>query len=120
MNGSERFSADRSARNYVTHYATFTGKLSDPVLTLHTKWDTLVPWAHEAAYAETVTEAGRSDLLLQASTNGLGHCNFSPNEIGAAIALLEGWAETGMRPSAATLAAFGLDAVSTPPAWPQE
>jgi hypothetical protein len=120
MNASERFSGKQSARNYMSHYATFTGKLSDPVLTIHTKWDTLVPWPHESAYAETVAAAGASDLLVQASTNGLGHCNFSPSEIGAAVALLESWVETGVKPSAATLAAFGLDPISTPPEWPQD
>jgi pimeloyl-ACP methyl ester carboxylesterase len=120
MNASARFSGERSARNYMTHYATFSGKLSDPVLTIHTKWDTLVPWGHESAYAETVKAAGASDLLVQASTNGLGHCNFSPNEIGASVALLERWAETGVKPTAATLAAVGLDPLSTPPEWPQD
>ena len=119
MNASPRFTGERSARNYMTHYATFSGKLTDPVLTIHTKWDTLVPWGHESAYAQTVAAAGRSSLLAQASTNGLGHCNFAPNEIGAAVALLESWAETGVKPSAATLAAFGLDPFSAPPAWPQ-
>jgi hypothetical protein len=74
---------------------------------------------HESAYAETVAAAGRSDLLLQASTNGLGHCNFTPTELGASVTLLESWAETGVKPSAATLALFGLDATSAPPAWPQ-
>ena len=121
MNASERFSGKPSARNYMSHYATFSGRLSDPVLTIHTKWDTLVPWAHESAYAETVAAADASDLLVQASTNGLGHCNFSPTEIGASVALLESWAETGVKPSAATLAAFGLDPVSTGrPEWPQD
>jgi predicted esterase len=120
MNASERFSGKQSARNYMSHYATFTGRLSDPVLTIHTKWDTLVPWPHESAYAETVAAAGASDLLVQASTNGLGHCNFSANEIGASVALLESWVETGVKPSAATLAAVGLDPISTPPEWPQD
>jgi hypothetical protein len=119
MNASERFSGEESARNYMAHYATFSGELEDPVLSIHTKWDTLVPWAHESAYAATVAAAGQSDLLLQASTNGLGHCNFSPNELGASVALLESWAETGVKPSAAVLALFGLDAISAPPAWPQ-
>lgn len=119
MNASTRFSGERSARNYMSHYATFTGKIKDPVFTIHTKWDTLVPWAHESAYAQTVAAAGRSNLLLQASTNRLGHCNFSPTELGASVALLESWAETGVKPNAATLALFGLDATSTPPAWPQ-
>jgi hypothetical protein len=120
MNASMRFSGERSARNYMTHYATFSGKIRDPVLTIHTKWDMLVPWGHESAYAETVEAAGKSELLLQASTNGLGHCNFSANELGAAIALLESWAETGVKPSAATVAAFGLDPAAIPPEWPQK
>ena len=120
MNASTRFSGERSARNYMSHYASFSGKIRDPVLTLHTKWDTLVPWGHESAYAETVAAAGKSDLLLQASTNGLGHCNFSPAELGAAIALLESWAKTGGKPTPALVAAAGLDPSSTPPAWPQD
>lgn len=119
MNASPRFSGARSARNYMTHYATFTGNLNDPVFTLHTKWDTLVPWPHESAYAETVAAAGESDMLVQASTIGLGHCNFTPNQIGASVFLLERWAETGVKPDAATLAAFGLDGVTPPPEWPQ-
>jgi pimeloyl-ACP methyl ester carboxylesterase len=119
MNASARFSGEQSARNYMSHYATFSGELEDPVLSIHTKWDTLVPWGHESAYAATVAAAGQSDLLLQASTSGLGHCNFTPTELGASVALLESWAETGVKPSAAVLALFGLDAVSAPPAWPQ-
>jgi pimeloyl-ACP methyl ester carboxylesterase len=119
MNASPRFSGEQSARNYMSHYATFSGKLTDPVLTIHTKWDTLVPWGHESAYAETVAAAGRSSLLLQASTSGLGHCTFTPTELGASVAFLESWVETGVKPSPALLALFGLDALSTPPAWPQ-
>jgi hypothetical protein len=120
MNASTRFSGERSARNYMSHYATYTGDLRDPVFTLHTKWDTLVPWPHESAYAETVAAAGESDLLVQASTGGLGHCNFSPTHILASVALLERWAETGVRPSAADLAAVGLDGTTPPPEWPQD
>ena len=120
MNASPRFSGERSARNYMSHYATYTGNLRDPVFTLHTKWDTLVPWPHESAYAETVAAAGESDLLVQASTNGLGHCNFTPTQIGASVFLLERWVETGVKPSAADLAAFGLDGTTPPPEWPQD
>jgi hypothetical protein len=120
MNASTRFSGERSARNYMSHYATYTGDLRDPVFTLHTKWDTLVPWPHESAYAETVAAAGESDLLVQASTNGLGHCNLTPTQIGASVFLLERWAETGVKPSAADLAAFGLDGTTPPLEWPQD
>ncbi len=119
MNASPRYSGEPSARNYMSHYATYTGNLREPVFTLHTKWDTLVPWPHESAYAETVATAGASDLLVQASTNGLGHCNFTPTQIGASVFLLERWAETGVKPTAADLAGFGLDGTTPPPGWPQ-
>lgn len=118
MNASPRFSAKRSARNYVGHYATFSGQLNSPVLAVHTKWDTLVPVSHEQRYDETVAAAGRSDLLRQAYSNGIGHCQFGPELVGA-IVLLESWAETGVAPSAAALAAVGLDPAFAPPAWPQ-
>ena len=115
---SVRYSAERSARNYVAHYATFTGKIKSPVLSIHTTWDTLVPVSHEERYAATVASAGRSDLLRQAYSNGVGHCAFG-TELFGAILLLESWAKTGVAPSAAALAAVGLDPAFVPPPWPQ-
>ena len=56
-----------------------------PVLTLHTRIDGLVPVSHESAYAETVAGAGRSDLLAQAYTVGVGHCSLSPDQQVAAV-----------------------------------
>ena len=70
MNASTRFSGERSARNYMSHYATFSGKLKDPVLTLHTKWDTLVPWGHESAYDGRLQP--RDGATCCCRTNGLG------------------------------------------------
>jgi hypothetical protein len=118
MNASPRYSGRAAARSYVEHYATFTGKLKSPVLAIHTKWDTLVPVSHEQRYAETVATAGRSGLLRQAYSNGIGHCQFGPELVGA-IVLLESWAKTGIAPSAAALAGVGLDPAFLPPDWPQ-
>lgn len=118
MNASPRYSADRSARSYVEHYATFNGKIKSPVLSIHTTWDTLVPVSHEQRYAQTVAAAGRSDLLRQGYSSGIGHCQFGPELVGA-IVLLESWAKTGVAPSAAALAAVGLDPAFVPPPWPQ-
>lgn len=118
MNTSARYSGSRSARNYVQHYATFSGRIKNPVLAIHTKWDTLVPVSHEQRYAETVAAAGRSDLLRQAYSNGIGHCQFGPELVGA-ILLVEGWAKTGTPPTAAMLAGAGLDPSFAPPEWPQ-
>jgi hypothetical protein len=118
MNAAPEVAPDPSARNYVEHYASFTGKIKSPVLSIHTTWDTLVPVSHEQRYATTVAAAGRGDLLRQGYSSGIGHCAFGPELFGA-ISLLESWAKTGVAPSAAALAAVGLDPAFVPPPWPQ-
>ncbi len=120
MNAQRTISAPPASRNYVKHYATFTGKIKHPVLTLHTKIDTLVPVQHEAAYRTTVDTAGRGDLLYQAFTNGDGHCAFTPTQTLTAIGALDQWVQTGVRPTDAEFpAALGFDQSFVPPAWPQ-
>ena len=120
MNARRTIVGIPSARNYVEHYAEFSGKIKSPVLTLHTKIDRLVPVSHESAYAETVANAGRSDLLTQAYTTGVGHCAFTADQNVAAITALDKWAETGDKPTAADFpAALGFDTGFVPPAWLQ-
>src|SRR5918995_3189635 len=80
MNGT-RFAAAPAQRNWIEKYATFTGRLHAPVLTLHTVVDTLVPVQHEAAYAATVAAARSDDLLFQAYTTGTSHCGFAPVQV---------------------------------------
>jgi hypothetical protein len=117
MNGS-RWSGERSARNYLEHYADPSGKLKVPMLTLHTRIDTLVPPAHESAYAQTVAAAGRSSLLRQVYTTGNGHCAFTGPQLLAAVRAVEAWAKTGVPPTAAAFPpALGFDPGFTPPPW---
>ena len=120
MNARRNISAPPSSRNYVEHYAEFSGRIKSPVLTLHTRIDGLVPVSHESAYAETVAEAGRSDLLAQAYTVGVGHCFISPDQQVAAVTVLDKWVETGVKPTAADFpASLGFDPGFVPPAWLQ-
>lgn len=117
---AEHYAADTSARNYAEHWADYSGTLKGPMLTLHTQVDTLVPPAHESAYAATVAAAGRSADLFQAYVNRQGHCNFTPQQLLAAVAALDQWVKTGTRPTAASFpAALGFLPAFTPPAWPQ-
>jgi pimeloyl-ACP methyl ester carboxylesterase len=117
---AERYDADASARNYVEHWADYSGKIKGPLLTLHTRVDTLVPPQHEAAYASTIAEAGRSNSLYQAFTTGQGHCNFTGPQLLTAVAALHGWVSTGARPTAASFpAALGFMPGYTPAPWPQ-
>ena len=119
MNGT-RFAAAPAQRNWIEKYATFTGKLHAPVLTLHTVVDTLVPVQHESAYAATVAAAGSGDQLLQVYTNGTSHCGFAPVQVPLAIAQLDAWVRTGVRPSPAAFpAALGFVPGFVPPPWPQ-
>jgi pimeloyl-ACP methyl ester carboxylesterase len=90
MNVATTYEAERSARNYVEHYAAFTGDLQQPVLTLHTTIDPINPPFHEKLYAETVAAAGKSDLLLQLFTGvPPGHCEFTPAQRVKALAGME-------------------------------
>jgi dienelactone hydrolase len=112
---------DRSARKYVRRFADYDGKLKEPVLTLHTQTDSLVPPSHESAYAATVAEAGRSALLAQTFTSGNGHCNFTGPQLLTALGALDAWVATGTKPTAASFpAALGFVPGFTAPAWPQE
>jgi hypothetical protein len=120
MNARRTISPAPSARSYAEHYATFTGKIKHPVLTMHTVVDTLVPVQHEAAYAETVASAGREELLRQTYTNGTSHCGFSFAQISTAIQALDAWARTGVAPTAATFpAVLGFVPGFVPAPWPQ-
>jgi pimeloyl-ACP methyl ester carboxylesterase len=121
MNAGRTIAAKTSARNYVEHWADYSGKIKKPVLTLHTQTDSLVPAAHESAYAATVAAAGRSELLAQTFTSGNGHCNFTGPQLLTALGALDSWVATGVKPTAATFqAALGFIPGFVAPAWPQQ
>ena len=116
MNGS-KVAAQPAPRQYVDRYADYSGKIKHPVLTLDTTTDALVPAAHISRYRETVGAAGRADLLASAWTSGVGHCNFTPQQLVTGVRALEGWVQTGQRPGPFPAAQGFVD--FTPPAWPQ-
>jgi pimeloyl-ACP methyl ester carboxylesterase len=96
--GVQRYEATPDAANYLKHWYQPSGKLSIPVVTLHTTRDGAVPLFHEAAYEDLVSAAGRSDMLLQRSVDAFGHCAFGiPDQVGAFFAL-KTWVETGVKP----------------------
>jgi dienelactone hydrolase len=91
MNARTAISAPPASRNYVEHYADYSGQIKKPVLTLHTVIDDIVPVAHESAYRQTVAAAGRSDLLVQAYGSRVGHCNLSAAQVLTAVHALDTW-----------------------------
>ena len=58
-----------------------TGRISVPVLSVHTLGDLFVPFSNEQIYARDVATHGRSDLLVSRATRAIQHCEFSVEEL---------------------------------------
>ena len=116
MNGYRIVSAPNYSRNYVERNANYSGKIKNPVLTMHTLIDPLVTVSQEAEYAETVNNAGRGRLLYQTYTNGNGHCSFTGPQLLTAVNAIHAWVKDGTKPTAANFpAAAGFLPNFTPP-----
>jgi pimeloyl-ACP methyl ester carboxylesterase len=95
----QRFQSTPEGVDYVAKYYTPTGKLTMPVMTLHTTSDPTVSFSQEAAYAATVAKAGASQFLVQQSADRYGHCNLQPAEILNSFQGLLGWVNYGIKPA---------------------
>jgi hypothetical protein len=95
-----RHEGDPAAQNYFDHSWQPTGDIGAPMLTLHTTRDPLVPARGEDIFAETVAQAGNSDLLLQRTTNAFGHCAFTGPDLVGSFFTLRNWVVSGVRPAA--------------------
>jgi pimeloyl-ACP methyl ester carboxylesterase len=97
--GVKRYVADPKAREYLRQYYTPTGRISDPVLTVHTTYDQLVP-ARDVSYYDVVSAvAGTADLFVAKFVVAKGHCNISPERTAAAFDSLLSWVHENKRPS---------------------
>ena len=95
----KRYAADPVARDYVRQYATPTGRLADPMLTIQTTSDALVPGTDVTAYDLPAALAGTSDRFVARFVEAEGHCNFTPGQVGNAFDALLAWARDGKRPA---------------------
>jgi hypothetical protein len=120
MNARRDIAAPPESRNYLEHFADYSGLIKRPVLTLHTALDPVVVVAHESAYRDSVAAVDRDDLLVQAYTTGIGHGAFTVAQLLVAIQAVDGWARSGTRPASSTFPAeLGFIPGFVPPAWPQ-
>jgi pimeloyl-ACP methyl ester carboxylesterase len=87
--------ADPAAHRWMRRTSTLTGRLTMPVLTLHTTHDDLVPVQHEEEYADDVRDGGSAALLRQAYADHPGHCTFTTAELVAAVITVGKRIETG-------------------------
>ena len=94
-----RYTADPAAREYVRQYATPTGRISDPVLTIHTTYDPLVLGSDVTAYELPALLAGTSERFVARFAEAKGHCAFTPAQTGNAFDALRAWAKGGARPA---------------------
>lgn len=116
MNAHRTISAPPFSRSYVEQNATYSGRIGNPVLTLHTFIDPLVTVSQERAYMETVTAANHESRLFQTYTDGNGHCNFTGPQLITAVNAINSWVITGIRPTQANFpAAIGFLQNFTPP-----
>ena len=93
-----RFTARPAAREYVRQHASPTGRISDPVLTLHTTKDPLVLGTDVTEYETIATLAGTQDLFVARFVPANGHCMFTPALMGSAFDALLAWAREKKRP----------------------
>lgn len=98
--GVKRYAADAKAREYLRQHYSPTGKIADPVLTIHTTYDQLIPGRFVSQYDEFARVAGTQDLFVAKFVVAKGHCNFTAPQTGAAFDALLNWIRTRQRPEA--------------------
>jgi len=96
--GVKRYAGDPKAREYIRQYYTPTGRISDPVLTIHTSYDQLVP-SRDVSYYDVISAvAGTRDFFVAKYVVANGHCNINPQRTGTAFDALLSWVHEHKRP----------------------
>lgn len=95
--GVRRLDPSPTASNPV--FANLTGRISVPLLTIHSTADAYVPFSLEQAYRLKTLQAGTADLLVQRAIRRPGHCTFDPPEREQAFDDLVAWVEGGPAPA---------------------
>lgn len=86
--GVERVRSTRKGREYVRKFYNTTGDLQQPVVSLHTIQDDVVPYRHELLYKFKVWLQGNRRQFISLPVIRFGHCNFEPTEVFGAFWLL--------------------------------
>lgn len=107
----QRFGADPAAIAYARRWHQATGRFQVPLVTLHNRIDSLVPYAQSQGLGRIVHQAGNDARLVQFTVPGVKaplpiggvvgytHCGFDPAQTVAAWNALHAWVERGTRPS---------------------
>lgn len=96
--GVKRYTADPKAAEYLRTWYTPTGKISHPMLAIHTTYDPLVPVRIPDLYPALAESNGASDLFVQQYVHHDGHCAIQPDEIAQGFSELRDWKNAGVKP----------------------
>jgi len=97
--GVKRYAADARAAEYMRTYYTPTGRLSRPMLAIHTTYDPLVPAWTPNMYENLAEQTGSGGLYVMQYAKHDGHCAITPAEIARGFAELRDWNVKGVRPA---------------------
>jgi hypothetical protein len=75
------------------------GRLSMPVLSMHTLGDLFVPFSMEQIYARRAAANGDADRLVTRAIRDINHCGFATVEMERAFADLVNWVANGVKPA---------------------
>ncbi len=108
----QRFSADPAAVAEARRWHQVRGTFRDPLITLHSRLDPLVPYSQAEALGAIARRSGAASRLLQnvapdtreplplGGMDGYVHCGFSKPQVSAMLKSLQGWVHSGKRPAA--------------------
>jgi pimeloyl-ACP methyl ester carboxylesterase len=114
LDKAPRVGSDPGAVRYLSRNISFNGRISIPVLSMHTTGDGLVIPENEHAYKTVVDRAGNGRFLRQIFVQRAGHCAFTPAETIAAVKVLlhrlstGKWDSRALRPGKLNAAAAAL------------
>lgn len=85
-----RFSASTAALIEISRYYQTSGRLSKPLVTLHTTGDPIVPYWHETLYTAKTLATGSFFKRINIPIVRYGHCTFTSTEalVGFAVLVL--------------------------------
>ena len=85
----ERFVADPAALDQIQRRYETSGRLTAPLVTLHTTGDAIVPYWNEPLYLLKTVSGGSLFRHANVRVSRYGHCNFTENEVLHAFSILQ-------------------------------
>ena len=97
--GVRRYAADPAAARWLERHYTPSGRLTRPLLELHTLHDPLVHADVGAAYALRAQHQGDAAEFVQQYVPVSGHCTYTPADVARAFDELLDWVHRDRRPA---------------------